>query len=90
MNFSWPFFRERPRGFGAFWEHVQSVEGARAVGSERPGERGGSAIGREHGGEVESEVREVGSVWGSTVPGRSRSERSSGSGPGGGGFDNQC
>jgi hypothetical protein len=77
------------------WERsgsaVRSVEGARAVGSgaarERlgsAGERGGSVIGRERGGEVGSEVREVGSAGGSKLRGCSRSERGSGSEPGGG------
>jgi hypothetical protein len=81
---------------------VRSVEGAQAVGSgaawerlESAGERGGSANGRERGGEVGSEVQEVGSV----VPGRSRLEYGSGTLPlrawfggpnrGGGPFGNQ-
>jgi hypothetical protein len=62
-----------PRGSGA---------GPVASGAER--ERGALAKGKERPGQVESAVRPVRSVGGSAVPGRSRSERSSGVRTGGG------
>jgi hypothetical protein len=56
------------------------------VGSGALWEReGASENGRERGGEVGSEVQEVGSMGGSELRGRSHSECGSGSGLGGGG-----